>query len=55
MLVGFTVMALPGEIVGMFSLAVHAEVPVETFAQMHFAYPTLHRAAQVALERLDLG
>lgn len=41
-----------GEMIGMFTLAIEAEVPVETFARMHFAYPTLHRAAQVALERL---
>jgi pyruvate/2-oxoglutarate dehydrogenase complex dihydrolipoamide dehydrogenase (E3) component len=54
-LVGATVVGPGGgELLGMLSLAVHAEVPVRTFARMHFAYPTLHRAAQVALESLDL-
>ena len=41
-----------GELLGMFTLAVHAEVPVRDFVRMSFAYPTLHRAAQVALAGL---
>lgn len=42
-----------GEVLGLLSLAVHAEVPVATIRRMHFAYPTFHRAIEVALEELD--
>ena len=31
------------------ALAVHAEVPLETLASMHYAYPTFHRAVDVAV------
>lgn len=49
-LVGATVVGpAGGELLGMLTLAVHAEVPVRTFNRMTFAYPTLHRAVQVAL------
>ena len=41
-----------GEMLGMLTLAVHAEVPVRSFHRMTFAYPTLHRAAQAALGQL---
>lgn len=43
-----------GEILGLLALAVHAEVPVATIRRMHFAYPTFHRAIEVALGQLDL-
>ena len=32
--------------------AVHAQVPVRTLAEMHFAYPTFHRALQPVLREL---
>ena len=41
-----------GEVLSMLATAVHAEVPVSTLRSMHFAYPTFHRAVQVALEAL---
>jgi pyruvate/2-oxoglutarate dehydrogenase complex dihydrolipoamide dehydrogenase (E3) component len=44
-LVGATVVAPSGgEILGMLTLAVHAELPLAKLASMHYAYPTLHRA-----------
>ena len=33
----------------MLALAVHAEVPLERLASMHYAYPTFHRAVDVAV------
>src|SRR5262249_54535638 len=43
-LVGATVVSPHGgEILGMLTLAVHAEVPLKQLATMHYAYPTLHR------------
>jgi pyruvate/2-oxoglutarate dehydrogenase complex dihydrolipoamide dehydrogenase (E3) component len=41
-----------GEILGLITTAIHAEVPVERLRSMHFAYPTFHRAVQTALEDL---
>jgi pyruvate/2-oxoglutarate dehydrogenase complex dihydrolipoamide dehydrogenase (E3) component len=41
-----------GEVLGMLALAVHAEVPLETLASMHYAYPTFHRAVDVAVTSL---
>ena len=38
-----------GEVLGLLALAVHAEVPLERIASMHFAYPTFHRAVDVAV------
>ncbi|WP_432479147.1 dihydrolipoyl dehydrogenase family protein [Nocardioides sp. GXQ0305] len=38
-----------GEVLGLLALAVHAEVPLERVASMHFAYPTFHRAVDVAV------
>ncbi len=53
-LVGATVVApYGGEVLGLLSTAVHAEVPVATLRRMHFAYPTFHRAVESALG--DLG
>lgn len=42
-----------GEVLGLLSLAVHAEVPTSSLRRMIFAYPTFHRAIEAALE--DLG
>lgn len=42
-----------GEVLGLLAAAVHAQIPVATLRTMHFAYPTFHRAIEVALERLD--
>jgi pyruvate/2-oxoglutarate dehydrogenase complex dihydrolipoamide dehydrogenase (E3) component len=41
-----------GEVLSMLATAVHAEVPVDTLLTMHFAYPTFHRAVEVALRGL---
>ncbi|GAA4713876.1 NAD(P)/FAD-dependent oxidoreductase [Nocardioides conyzicola] len=52
-LVGGTVVApYGGEVLGLLSAAVHAEIPVETLRGMHFAYPTFHRAIAAALADL---
>jgi pyruvate/2-oxoglutarate dehydrogenase complex dihydrolipoamide dehydrogenase (E3) component len=41
-----------GEVLSMIATAVHAEVPIATLAEMHFAYPTYHRALQPVLREL---
>ena len=41
-----------GEVLGLLALAVHAEVPLERLRSMHFAYPTFHRAVDVAVTAL---
>ncbi len=41
-----------GEVLGLLALAVHAEVPLERISSMHFAYPTFHRAVDVAVSSL---
>lgn len=52
-LVGATVVSPHGgEILGLLTLAVHAEVPTSTLATMHYAYPTLHRAVLDAVRDL---
>ncbi len=52
-LVGATVVGpYGGELLGMLTLAVHAEVPVRTLATMHYAFPTLHRAVLEAVSDL---
>ena len=52
-LVGATVVApYGGEVLGMLVTAVHAGVPLPVLRRMHFAYPTFHRAIQVALGKL---
>lgn len=54
-LVGGTVVApYGGEVMGLLSTAVHAEVPVEVLRGMHFPFPTFQRAVETALRRLDL-
>ncbi len=49
---GCTVGATGGEVLGLVAAAVHAEVPIATLAEMHFAYPTIHRAIQPVLREL---
>jgi pyruvate/2-oxoglutarate dehydrogenase complex dihydrolipoamide dehydrogenase (E3) component len=52
-LVGATVVSpYGGEVIGLLVTAVHAAVPLDTLRGMQFAYPTLHRTVQVALEHL---
>ncbi|MDT4905686.1 MAG: hypothetical protein QOH52_3702 [Pseudonocardiales bacterium] len=52
-LVGATVVGpYGGELLGLLTLAVHAEVPVRTLATMHYAFPTLHRAVLEAVGAL---
>ncbi len=52
-LVGATAMApYGGEVLGLLSAAVHAEIPITTLQRMHFAYPTFHRTIEVALRDL---
>jgi pyruvate/2-oxoglutarate dehydrogenase complex dihydrolipoamide dehydrogenase (E3) component len=55
-LVGATVVApYGGEVLGLLTAAVHAEIPVATLRGMHFAYPTFHRAVAAALGDLDVS
>jgi pyruvate/2-oxoglutarate dehydrogenase complex dihydrolipoamide dehydrogenase (E3) component len=42
-----------GEVLGLLTTAVHAEVPLETLRRMHYAYPTFHRVVLGALTDLD--
>jgi pyruvate/2-oxoglutarate dehydrogenase complex dihydrolipoamide dehydrogenase (E3) component len=52
-LVGATVVGPSGgEILGLLTLAVHAKVPLQTLASMHYAYPTLHRAVGDAVRAI---
>lgn len=52
-LVGATVVGPSGgEVLSMLATAVHAEVPVETLRSMIYAYPTFHRAVEVAVKDL---
>ncbi len=52
-LVGATVVAPNGgEILGLLTLAVHAQVPIETLLSMHYAFPTMHRGVREALGAL---
>jgi len=41
-----------GEVLSMIATAVHAEVPIATLAEMHFAYPTYYRSLQPVLRQL---
>jgi pyruvate/2-oxoglutarate dehydrogenase complex dihydrolipoamide dehydrogenase (E3) component len=55
-LVGATAMGpTGGEILGLLTLAVHAEVPTERLRQMIYAYPTFHRGVEDALRDLASG
>ncbi|MGI8679395.1 MAG: dihydrolipoyl dehydrogenase family protein [Jatrophihabitans sp.] len=52
-LVGATVVGpYGGELIGLLTLAVHAEVPVATLRTMHYVFPTLHRAVLEAVTAL---
>ena len=44
-----------GEVLGLLSLAVHAQVPVAQMRTMIYAYPTFHRGIEDAVRELDLG
>lgn len=53
-LVGATVVAPHGgEVLGLLTLAVHAQVPIYRLASMHYAFPTLHRAVSEAVQNLS--
>ncbi|MCP5029163.1 MAG: NAD(P)/FAD-dependent oxidoreductase [Actinomycetia bacterium] len=41
-----------GEVLGLLSLAVHAEIPVRTLRSMIYAYPTFHKGIEDALSQL---
>jgi pyruvate/2-oxoglutarate dehydrogenase complex dihydrolipoamide dehydrogenase (E3) component len=41
-----------GEVLSALTVAVHAEVPTARLASMIYAYPTFHRAIEVALKDL---
>ncbi|NUP30573.1 MAG: NAD(P)/FAD-dependent oxidoreductase [Streptomycetaceae bacterium] len=52
-LIGGTVVgSAGGEVLAAVVTAIHAEVPIKTLADMHFAYPTFHRALQPVLRDL---
>jgi pyruvate/2-oxoglutarate dehydrogenase complex dihydrolipoamide dehydrogenase (E3) component len=52
-LVGATAMGPNGgEVLGLLTLAVHAEVPVAKLREMIYAYPTFHRGIEDALRDL---
>jgi pyruvate/2-oxoglutarate dehydrogenase complex dihydrolipoamide dehydrogenase (E3) component len=42
-----------GEVLGLLSLAVHAQVPTSTLRNMIYAYPTFHRGVEAALADLQ--
>jgi pyruvate/2-oxoglutarate dehydrogenase complex dihydrolipoamide dehydrogenase (E3) component len=53
-LVGATVVGpYGGELLGLLTLAVHAEVPLRTLRTMHYAFPTLHRGVLEAVLALS--
>jgi pyruvate/2-oxoglutarate dehydrogenase complex dihydrolipoamide dehydrogenase (E3) component len=53
-LVGATVVGpYGGELLGMLTVAVHAQVPVHLLRTMHYAYPTLHRGVLDAVTSLS--
>ncbi|WP_134322904.1 dihydrolipoyl dehydrogenase family protein [Cumulibacter soli] len=53
-LVGATAVGpFAGEVLGMLTLAVHAQLPIATLESMIYAYPTFHRAISSALSELS--
>jgi pyruvate/2-oxoglutarate dehydrogenase complex dihydrolipoamide dehydrogenase (E3) component len=42
-----------GEVLGLLTLAVHAEIPTSQLRHMVYAYPTFHRAIESAVKDLD--
>ncbi|MFI7106999.1 dihydrolipoyl dehydrogenase family protein [Nonomuraea sp. NPDC050227] len=52
-LIGGTVVgSMGGEVLSALVTAIHARIPIATLAEMHFAYPTFHRALQPVLRAL---
>ncbi|MGW2157054.1 dihydrolipoyl dehydrogenase family protein [Nonomuraea sp. NPDC001699] len=52
-LIGGTVVgSMGGEVLSALVAVIHAQVPIATLAEMHFAYPTFHRALQPVLRAL---
>jgi pyruvate/2-oxoglutarate dehydrogenase complex dihydrolipoamide dehydrogenase (E3) component len=49
---GCVVGSTGGEVLSLLTTAVHAEIPIATLAEMHFAYPTFYRAVQPVLRDL---
>jgi len=41
-----------GEVLGLLTVAVHAEVPIDRLRHMIYAYPTFHRAIETAIADL---
>jgi pyruvate/2-oxoglutarate dehydrogenase complex dihydrolipoamide dehydrogenase (E3) component len=41
-----------GEVISMLATAIHAEIPITTLVEMHFAYPTFYRSVQPVLGAL---
>ncbi|HET6154154.1 MAG TPA: NAD(P)/FAD-dependent oxidoreductase [Marmoricola sp.] len=41
-----------GEVMAMLATAIHAEIPLSTLAEMHYAYPTFYRAVQPVVRDL---
>ena len=41
-----------GEVLSMIATAVHAEIPIATLSELHFAYPTYYRSVQPVLREL---
>lgn len=44
---------MSGEVLGLLTLAVHAQVPVGTLRSMIYAYPTFHKGVEDALNDLS--
>lgn len=42
-----------GEVLALFTLAIHAQIPTSTLRTMIYAYPTFHRAVEAALADLE--
>ncbi|MBO9520670.1 MAG: NAD(P)/FAD-dependent oxidoreductase [Nocardioidaceae bacterium] len=49
---GTTVGTMGGEVLSYVVAAIHAEIPIATLAEMHFAYPTFYRGLQPVLREL---
>ncbi|MET3963695.1 pyruvate/2-oxoglutarate dehydrogenase complex dihydrolipoamide dehydrogenase (E3) component [Marmoricola sp. OAE513] len=49
---GCVVGSTGGEVISLVATAIHAEIPLSTLTEMHFAYPTFYRALQPVLRDL---
>ncbi|HEX4191116.1 MAG TPA: NAD(P)/FAD-dependent oxidoreductase [Marmoricola sp.] len=49
---GSVVGSTGGEVMAMLATAIHAEIPIRTLAEMHYAYPTFYRAVQPVMRDL---